>query len=138
MAARTELDRTTVTRLGELKPENDRDRIAGDLLSERLRSSIALDESGETMRTLRIIGSPFQGIRSVFDIMPRNTEQEWQVIAVSPRTGAVRSGRREGLAGRDNQPRPATRPAPGAGVRRTGGDMGGFAPTQTLFRQSGG
>ncbi len=81
IAARTELDRTTVTRLGELKPENDRDRIAGDLLSERLRSSVALDESGETMRTLRIIGSPFQGIRSVFDIMPRNTEQEWQIIA---------------------------------------------------------
>jgi uncharacterized protein (DUF885 family) len=81
IAARTELDRTTVTRLGELKPENDRDRIAGDLLSERLRSSIALDESGETMRTLRIIGSPFQGIRGVFDIMPRNTEQEWQTIA---------------------------------------------------------
>jgi uncharacterized protein (DUF885 family) len=81
IAARTELDRTTVTRLGELKPENDRDRIAGDLLSERLRSSIALDESGETMRTLRIIGSPFQGVRSVFDIMPRNTEQEWQTIA---------------------------------------------------------
>ena len=81
IAARTELDRTTVTRLGELQPENDRDRIAGDLLSERLRSSTALDESGETMRTLRIIGSPFQGIRSVFDIMPRNTEQEWQIIA---------------------------------------------------------
>jgi uncharacterized protein (DUF885 family) len=81
IAARTELDRTTVTRLGELKPENDRDRIAGDLLSERLRSSIALDESGETMRTLRIIGSPFQGIRGVFDIMPRNTEQEWQILA---------------------------------------------------------
>ena len=81
IAARTELDRTTVTRLGELKPENDRDRIAGDLLSERLRSSVALDESGETMRTLRIIGSPFQGVRSVFDIMPRNTEQEWQIIA---------------------------------------------------------
>jgi uncharacterized protein (DUF885 family) len=81
IAARTELDRTTVTRLGELKPANDRDRIAGDLLSERLRSSTALDESGETMRTLRIIGSPFQGIRGVFDIMPRNTEQEWQIIA---------------------------------------------------------
>ena len=81
IAARTDLDRATITRLGELKPENDRDRIAGDLLSERLSSSVALDESGETMRTLRIIGSPFQGVRSVFDIMPRNTEQEWQTIA---------------------------------------------------------
>ena len=81
MAAHTELDRTTLARLSELRPENDRDRIAADLLAERLRSSIALDESGETMRTLRVIGSPFQAVRNVFDIMPRNTEHDWQVIA---------------------------------------------------------
>ena len=81
IAARAELDRTTLAQLGELQPENDRDRIAADLLSERLRSSIALDESGETMRTLRIIGSPFQAVRNVFDVMPRNTEDDWQTIA---------------------------------------------------------
>jgi uncharacterized protein (DUF885 family) len=81
VAARTELDRTTLTHLSELRPENDRDRIAADLLSERLRSSIALDESGETMRTLRIIGSPFQAVRNVFDVMPRSTEHDWQTIA---------------------------------------------------------
>ncbi len=81
IAARTELDRDTLTRLGGLQPENERDRIAADLLSERLRSSIALDESGETMRTLRIIGSPFQAVRNVFDVMPRNTERDWQTIA---------------------------------------------------------
>ncbi len=81
IAARSELDRTTLTQVAELQPENDRDRIAADLLSERLRSSIALDESGETMRTLRIIGSPFQAVRNVFDVMPRNTERDWETIA---------------------------------------------------------
>jgi uncharacterized protein (DUF885 family) len=81
IAARSELDRNTLARLGELQPDNDRDRIAADLLSERLRSSIALDESGETMRTLRIIGSPFQAVRNVFDVMPRNSERDWQTIA---------------------------------------------------------
>ena len=81
IAARNELDRTTLTRVAELQPENDRDRIAADLLSERLRSSIALDDSGETMRTLRIIGSPFQAVRNVFDVMPRNSERDWETIA---------------------------------------------------------
>jgi uncharacterized protein (DUF885 family) len=81
IAARTELDRTTLARVAELQPENDRDRIAADLLSERIRSSIALDDSGETMRTLRIIGSPFQAVRNVFDVMPRNTERDWETIA---------------------------------------------------------
>ena len=81
IAARTELDRTTLARVAELQPENARDRIAADLLSERIRSSIALDDSGETMRTLRIIGSPFQAVRNVFDVMPRNSERDWETIA---------------------------------------------------------
>lgn len=81
VAARTELSRKTVAEVGRLAPQNERDRIAGDLISERLRSAVALDEAGETMRALQIIGSPFQAIRSVFDIMPRNTEAEWQTIA---------------------------------------------------------
>jgi uncharacterized protein (DUF885 family) len=81
IASRSELDRATLARLGELSAQNDRDRIAADLLSERLRSSLALDESGETLRTLRVIGSPFQAVRQVFDIMPRETGEDWSTIA---------------------------------------------------------
>ena len=81
IAARTDLDRTTLTELGGLKAENDRDRIAAALFSERLQASLALDDAGETMRALRIIGSPFQGVRNVFDLMPRNSEHDWQIIA---------------------------------------------------------
>ena len=83
IAARTELDRTTLARVAELQPENDRDRIAADLLSERIRSSIALDDSGETMRTLRIIGSPFQAVRNVFDVMPRNSERDGKQLPLA-------------------------------------------------------
>jgi uncharacterized protein (DUF885 family) len=79
--ARSEHDRATLTQLGRIQPGNERDRIAAGVLSERLRSSLALDEAGETMRTLRIIGSPFQAVRNVFDIMPRTTDQDWQTIA---------------------------------------------------------
>jgi uncharacterized protein (DUF885 family) len=79
--SRTELDRRTLAQLDELSPENERDRIAADLLAERLGSSIALAEAGETMRTLRVLGSPFQAVRGVFDVMPRNTEPDWETIA---------------------------------------------------------
>ncbi len=81
IASRTELDRTTLAQLRELSPENDRDRIAADLLSERLSASLALDDTGETLRTLRVIGSPFQAVRQVFDIMPRSTAQDWLTVA---------------------------------------------------------
>ena len=81
IASRTELDRATLAQLTELSPENDRDRTAADLLSERLSASLALDDTGETLRTLRVIGSPFQAVRQVFDIMPRSTAQDWLTVA---------------------------------------------------------
>jgi uncharacterized protein (DUF885 family) len=79
--ARTGLDRATIRELDGLQPGSDRDRIAGDLLAERLRSSLSLDDAGETLGALRIIGSPFQAIRAVFDVMPRASEADWAIIA---------------------------------------------------------
>ncbi len=78
---RKDLDRTTVAQLAKLEPENDRDRIAADLLSERLRSSLALEDAGESLRSMRNIGSPWQAIRTVFDVMPRGAEADWETIA---------------------------------------------------------
>jgi uncharacterized protein (DUF885 family) len=77
---RKDLDRTTVAQLAKLEPESDRDRIAADLLSERLSSSLALEDAGEPLRAIRNIGSPFQAIRTVFDVMPRSTEADWETI----------------------------------------------------------
>lgn len=39
--------------------------------------TIRLDEydAGEHLRSLRVLGSPFQGIRMTFDLMPRQTEE---------------------------------------------------------------
>jgi len=81
IASRSELSRTTLAQLRELLPEDERDRVAAGLLSERLRSSLDLDEAGETIRLLQPIGSPFQAVRQVFDIMPRTTEQDWVTLA---------------------------------------------------------
>jgi len=81
IAARTELDRATLLEVATLPVEGDRDRVAAGLLSEWLRSRLALDDAGETLRTLRIIGSPWQSIRNVFDLMPRGSDHDWETIA---------------------------------------------------------
>jgi uncharacterized protein (DUF885 family) len=80
-AARTALDRTTLRDLSGLRPETGRDRIAAEVMHERLRVAIDQAEAGERLRDLRIIGSPFQSIRQVFDLMATGTEADWDVIA---------------------------------------------------------
>ncbi len=137
IASRTELDRATLAQLTELSPENDRDRTAADLLSERLSASLALDDTGETLRTLRVIGSPFQAVRQVFDIMPRSTAQDWLTVAarmelVPDGIASVQAALDESAAARH----PAGAPS-GAGVRRAGDDLGGIATAPAVFRRVG-
>jgi uncharacterized protein (DUF885 family) len=102
IAARSEFDRATLGRVAALVREQDRDRVAADLLVERLQSSLAMDEAGESLRNLRIIGSPFQAIRQVFDVMPRATDADWETLAsrlerVPEGLGGVRSSLEEAI-----------------------------------------
>ena len=60
---------------------NDADRIAADALRERLELALEEHDAGERLRDIRILGSPVQGVRMVFDLMPRDTEEQWQTIA---------------------------------------------------------
>ena len=60
---------------------DDRDRIAADVMSERLQLAVALREAEEELRALRIIGSPVQEIRSCFDLMSYDSEHDWEVAA---------------------------------------------------------
>jgi uncharacterized protein (DUF885 family) len=101
-AARASLDRDTLAELSRLRPAGDADRIAAEVMRERLQVAIERDEAGERLRDLRVIGSPFQAIREVFDLMARATEQDWEVVAARMERvpGALRSfeaGLREGI-----------------------------------------
>jgi uncharacterized protein (DUF885 family) len=80
-AARAALDRSTLAELSTVGPMTDPDRMAADVMRERLQ--VALDQStaGERLRDLRIIGSPFQSIRQCFDLMATRTDADWEVIA---------------------------------------------------------
>src|SRR5689334_13220639 len=78
---RNQLDRRTLAALEHANRTDDRDRIAADVMAERLRLAVELHDAGEELRALRIIGSPMQDIRSCFDLMAYDTEHDWEVAA---------------------------------------------------------
>jgi uncharacterized protein (DUF885 family) len=80
-AARTALDRKTLAQLSSMQLQAGPDRLAAEVMRERLQVAIDQDEAGERLRDLRIIGSPFQSIRQCFDLMSTSSEADWEVLA---------------------------------------------------------
>jgi uncharacterized protein (DUF885 family) len=87
---RMELDRTALRELAAVTPASEQERVAAEMMSDRLSINVALYELGEHLRDLNVLGSPVQGIRMVFDQMPTDTEHDWETIAA--RVGLVREG----------------------------------------------
>jgi uncharacterized protein (DUF885 family) len=79
--ARVALERDTLVELAALPRHDDADRVSAAFLAERLGTSLALADAGEHLRAVRNLGSPLQVIRQVFDLMPRATVEDWEVIA---------------------------------------------------------
>jgi uncharacterized protein (DUF885 family) len=78
---RAEHDRATLRALAAADITSDADRIAAGALRERLELALEEHDAGERLRDIRILGSPVQGVRMVFDLMPRDTEEQWHTIA---------------------------------------------------------
>ena len=87
---RMELDRSTLRALAAVTPATEQERVAAEMMSDRLSTNVALYELGEHLRDLNILDSPVQAIRMVFDQMPTETEHDWETIAA--RVGLVREG----------------------------------------------
>ena len=79
--ANADLNRQTVAALNAAPVQNERDRIARDAMLDDLQTSLDAHDAGEHLRGLRVLGSPFQGIRMVFDLMPRDAQDDWRNIA---------------------------------------------------------
>jgi uncharacterized protein (DUF885 family) len=77
---RLEHTRTTLRELEETTPVDDGDRVAAEVLRQHLTTSIALSETDEDLRPLRVISSPVSDIRICFDLMPRATLEDWETI----------------------------------------------------------
>ena len=78
---RAEHDRATLRLLDNTPAVGDADRLAADVMRERLHLALEEHDAGERLRDLRVLGSAVQYVRMAFDLMPRDTEEHWQTIA---------------------------------------------------------
>ncbi len=75
--ARLELQRKTIRSLSEIDPRGRSDRIAIEVMRERVQAELDLIESGEYHRWLSVLNSHHEYVRDIFDFMPRQSDQDW-------------------------------------------------------------
>jgi len=100
---RAELQRSTLKTLGGAPRHTEDDRIAAEVMAERLSASLELHDSGDDLRSLRVLHSPQDTVRMSFDLMPAESETDWQVMASRMRAvptalEGIRASWQEGLS----------------------------------------
>ena len=81
LAEDSQLRRDTLSQLDGLTPEDDVDRVTLSVLRERLGLAEEIHAAGLEEMSLNVISSPLQDIRSIFDLMPTDTADDWATIA---------------------------------------------------------
>ncbi|GAA1673341.1 DUF885 domain-containing protein [Microbacterium lacus] len=82
-----EAGRRTLADLEAATPVDAIDEVTKEDLSREIRLEIDLHDAKWHLRDLNVIASPSQDIRSVLDLMPTDTAEDWAVI--STRLGAI-------------------------------------------------
>ena len=75
------LMRETLDELAVVTPADDVDRVTVLAMTERLSLTRELHALGADLSDLKIIASPVQSLRDIFDLMPTDTAQHWENIA---------------------------------------------------------
>lgn len=75
------LVRETLKKLSAMKPIDEIDRIAQAVMIERLESGLALHDSQESFVLWNVLTSPPSNVRSIFELMPKVTAQDFDNIA---------------------------------------------------------
>ncbi|KAA9393776.1 DUF885 domain-containing protein [Kocuria coralli] len=70
----------TLRELDGVPPADDVDRVTEHALRERIGVAAELHEQGLSGTRINGISSPVQKIREAFDNLPKNTEDDWEVI----------------------------------------------------------
>ncbi len=86
-AERSAIRRQAESALRSLAIDNDRDRVARDVMLERFDYEAELEAQQEHLRSLNVLASPLQNTRQIFDLMPRETEEDHANLV--ERMGAV-------------------------------------------------
>lgn len=81
VARRAEHDRAVLAELATLQPVGSEERLAADVMAERLAAALEQYDAGERFRDLNILFSPVQLIRRCFDLMATDTVDHWDAIA---------------------------------------------------------
>jgi uncharacterized protein (DUF885 family) len=79
-AARLELQRTTLRDLARIQPSGRSDRIAIEVMRERVQAEHDLIDSGEYHRWLSVMNSHHEYVRGIFDFMPRQSDDDWRNV----------------------------------------------------------
>jgi uncharacterized protein (DUF885 family) len=79
-ASRLDLQRRTIRELSRIEPRGRGDRIAIEVMRERVQAELDLIESGEYHRWLSVLNSHHAYVRDIFDYMPRESEQDWRCV----------------------------------------------------------
>ena len=79
--ARTQLARETLAQLRDAPVDGEHDRLAAAVMQDLLQVDVDLHDAGEYLRPVRVIASPVQGIRETFDLMPFDTDHQWENAA---------------------------------------------------------
>ena len=79
--------RRTLAKLEALQPADAIDEVTKADLGSELRLELELHDAQWHLRDLNVIASAPQDIRSVFDLMPTSTTDDWDVV--STRLGAI-------------------------------------------------
>ena len=79
--AHADLDRRTRRALDAAAIENDADRIAAAVMTDRLEAQLEGYEAGAPWRRLSAFDCPLSFVRMAFDLCPRETLEDWERIA---------------------------------------------------------
>ncbi len=86
-AAKADLIRDTLRRLGQLVPSTSDDQAAASHLTDRLHAELAWHENDENLRTVRAPFGPISMIRDSVELVPHRDAEGWAQLA--ERLGAV-------------------------------------------------
>jgi uncharacterized protein (DUF885 family) len=103
LGARAELQRAALGALRSTPRPTVADRVAAQVMEERLRVSLEMYDSGDELRPLRVLNSPQDRVRRSFDLMRLDSEEDWTILstrlhAVPEALSQLRTTLEEGLA----------------------------------------
>jgi len=80
-----EAARATLARVRSARAVDDVDAVTQADLARELELRIEKHDAGFPLRDLNVIASPVQGLREIFDLMPTDSVEDWEVVALRMR-----------------------------------------------------